>query len=305
MKLAEATKRELRERLRQSETERSDLEQRYQHIATGSHVLICTHDLDGVLLTINPPACERLGYDCTELIGRNLSEFVSDARREYFFMLLDRIIQNGVDRGILQLMTRDGRVITFQYHSAKVTENVETPYILGHAYDITELTALQERLTQLSVTDDRTGLYNRRGFRDHADARMQLAHRFGETLMLVFADVDGLKIINDRFGHAAGSRAIVDAADVLRDSFRQTDVICRLGGDEFVVLAAYSPLETAPILIADRVRRNVAAFNINSHRPYKLSLSLGHVPIDKVSGLSLDEIIAAADNSMYEQKRNR
>lgn len=294
----------LEQKLRRAESDLSDLKERYQHLVAGTHGLICTHDMEGVLLTINPAACESLGYDSSEIIGHNLSEFITPSRREYFRIFLDRISQNAVDKGILNLVARNGRELTFQYHNIKITNNEAEPYVLGYAYDITELTELQKKLKELTVTDELTGLTNRRGFLDRANTRMQLAQRFGERLLLIFADVDGLKGINDKFGHALGSQAIIDTADILRDSFRGSDVISRIGGDEFVVLLAHAA-EASVEVICERVLKNIRAFNASSCRPYTLSFSIGVAPVETEGELSLESIIANADKSMYENKREK
>lgn len=304
MKNSGLLNRELAERLKKAETSLSDLEERYQHLVEGTHGLICTHDMDGVLLSINPAAAELLGYDISEIVGRNLRDFIVAARREYFHIFLERIKLNAVDKGVLMLEARDGRELTFQYHNIKITQNVDKPYVLGHAYDITEITKLQEKLKELTVTDDLTGLNNRRGFLARAHERMTIATRSGENLKLIFCDIDGLKKINDALGHAAGSQVICDAAEILKDSFRQSDVICRWGGDEYIVLLSQS-VETSTKVEVDRIRQKIAAFNAISARPYTLSMSLGVVPIDLKSGLSLDAIIAQADESMYHHKRTK
>lgn len=291
-------------KLEETEARLHDLEERYEHLVAGTHGLICTHDMEGVLLSINPAACELLGYDSSEIIGRNLSDFIAPLRRLYFQVFLDRISQNAVDQGILHLVARDGRELTFQYHNIKITRNVEQPYVLGHAYDITELTELQEKLKELTITDDLTGLNNRRGFLSRANDRLSLARRVGEGLQLIFADIDGLKKINDTYGHASGSQVIQDAAEIFRDSFRQSDVICRWGGDEFIMLLSQPDVMSAAI-VTERIRQKIEAFNELGTRPYKLSISLGVVPIDTQSEMTLDEIIAEADESMYEHKRNK
>lgn len=294
----------LEKKLRQTEARNRDIEERYQHLVEGTHGLICTHDLDGVLLSINPAACELLGYSHSELVGRNLREFITLDRRQYFHIFLERINFNSVDKGILLLQARDGRELTFQYHNIKISQNGEKPYILGHAFDITELTELQAKLKELIVTDELTGLSNRPGFMALATQRMSLSIQSREKLKLIFADIDGLKTINDQLGHASGTQAICDIAEILKESFRQTDVISRLGGDEFVILL-YQAEETSCDVVIDRVRNKVDAFNALNLRPYKLSISLGIVPIDLESGESLEELMAEADRSMYENKRSK
>lgn len=300
----EALIKELEEKLRKAEARVADAEERYQHLIEGVHGLICTHDLDGVLLSINPAACEALGYTSEELLGRNIRDLMSPLLKEHFHLFLERINSQASDKGILHLHARDGRELTFQYHNIKITRNVDEPYVLGHAYDITELTDLQRQLAELAVTDDLTGLSNRRGFLSQAEARMEIARRSGELLALIFADVDGLKKVNDQYGHEMGSRMIIDTAHLLKQSFRQADVLARWGGDEFVVLLGHGTSDTQDIVL-ERLQTKISEFNESSSDPYELSVSFGVAAIDLKSETPIEEVIAQADTSMYEQKRKK
>ncbi len=164
----------------------------------------------------------------------------------------------------------------------------------------------EARLGELVLTDDLTGLRNRRGFILLAEQELKLARnkRMGIVLWCLYADLDGLKKINDTLGHDLGSQAIVQAAGILKATFRNSDIIARLGGDEFVVLAATNTLVDG-YLLGERLQANVAAFNDSENLPYKLSLSFGLVMIDVAEMLSLDEIVKGADAKMYQYKQAR
>jgi diguanylate cyclase (GGDEF)-like protein/PAS domain S-box-containing protein len=177
-------------------------------------------------------------------------------------------------------------------------------FVGGIAADITELKQMQQQLEELSLTDDLTGLHNRRGFVVLAEDRITLARRNDENMLLIFADLDGLKKINDTLGHAVGSEAIQAAATVLRSSFRDSDVISRWGGDEFVALLGKAPNEKAE-RVAQRFEEKLKAFNDASERPFKLSVSLGIKSIDPGSNETLEQLIEQADGIMYENKRRR
>ncbi len=155
-------------------------------------------------------------------------------------------------------------------------------------------------LRSLSMVDELTGFYNRRGFFIHAEDRVKLAHRLSKPEVLFFADLDGLKIINDEFGHAAGDEALVIASSLLRASFRESDIIARFGGDEFVVLALLDRVESASIP-ARGLRERLDAWNAQSGRPYRLSMSIGTTPI--APGSRLEDLVAAADHAMYATKK--
>ena len=177
-------------------------------------------------------------------------------------------------------------------------------FVGGVAADVTQLKEMQERLESLTLTDDLTGLNNRRGFQRLADARLQLSRRTGEKLLLIFADMDGLKEINDNYGHETGNEAIRGAAQVIKDTFRQTDVTSRWGGDEFVVLIGQGEQETEEIVL-QRLHDRIDAFNKASERRFTLSMSVGCSRVDVNSGQTLDEMITHADAAMYADKAKR
>ena len=161
-------------------------------------------------------------------------------------------------------------------------------------------------LRKASLTDDLTGLHNRRGFINLAEQQLRMAHaqRTETSLMLAFFDIDDLKRINDRFGHEAGSDAICDAAQVLRNTFREIDVIGRLGGDEFGVLIV-NPVKDSELTILRRVNDNIQALNQEKVNPYCLSMSIGLTQVDTKSAATIEDLIAKADDAMYEHKRSK
>lgn len=162
----------------------------------------------------------------------------------------------------------------------------------------------ESQMKELTLKDDLTELRNRRGFLLLTEQELRLARnkRIGLDLWLVFADLDGLKQINDTLGHQAGSQAIIHTAGILRESFRETDVIARIGGDEFAILAVTNDADSGNIL-ASRIKNNLRAFNLRENLPYRLSLSIGAVRVDPDKSPSITELLEAADQAMYEQKR--
>ena len=121
--------------------------------------------------------------------------------------------------------------------------------------------------------------------------------------MLLFADIDNLKQINDRFGHSAGSQAIIKTGEILRSVFRDSDIIARLGGDEFVVLMI-NPSADSDRIVSARLQEKIDNFNATG-QPYALSLSFGLESVDSTSTPSVEEMIAAADKAMYDDKRKK
>jgi len=156
-------------------------------------------------------------------------------------------------------------------------------------------------LYDASLRDELTGLYNRRGFLTFAEGQFKLACSGRRELLVVFADVDGLKAINDRYGHSEGDQALKKAAEVLLTVFRDTDVVARLGGDEFVVLA----LDCTPAgLVRINAHFDKLLRTLNDlDKPWKLSISVGAVHVDSRHQLSIEELLGKADGIMYDQKR--
>jgi diguanylate cyclase (GGDEF)-like protein len=161
---------------------------------------------------------------------------------------------------------------------------------------------VEEEIHRISVTDVLTGLLNRRGFFLHAERSFKVARRQGIPSALIFADIDGLKAVNDELGHDAGDRFIQDSARILQDSFRDSDVVARLGGDEF---AAFTLGSTQPQVILARIQENIEGLRRHSSSPYQISFSTGIVQCDSSSDLALSDYLALADKRMYEQKKGR
>ena len=164
----------------------------------------------------------------------------------------------------------------------------------------------ETQLQELTLTDDLTGLRNRRGFFLLTEQEFKLArnNRTGIQLWLLYADLDGLKKINDSLGHDAGSRAIVQTAEVLKSTFRDSDIIARLGGDEFVVLAVGNAADSGNIMAA-RLQENLRGYNVRERLPYRLSLSVGVLRVDAERAASIEDVLKEADQAMYADKRSR
>ena len=157
-------------------------------------------------------------------------------------------------------------------------------------------------LLALSLTDELTGLCNRRRFFILTEQYLKVAIRTRKKPLLLFIDVDDLKGINDRYGHNEGDQALTDLADILKRTFRESDIIARIGGDEFVVLLE-STDENSETLIT-RLHENVRDYNAQRSQRI-LSFSLGTAQFDPESPISIDELLSKADGLMYVHKRRR
>jgi two-component system cell cycle response regulator len=161
---------------------------------------------------------------------------------------------------------------------------------------------LRRSAENLSLIDELTQLNNRRGFFELGEQALQGARRGQHTLALFFMDLNGLKQINDTLGHIAGDEALRDMAQVLRHTFRGSDIVARLGGDEFVALAHLHG-ERDVATLCTRLREHLREFNASGPRPYQVDLSIGATLVDASTDQSLEELIARADEAMYQEKR--
>jgi diguanylate cyclase (GGDEF)-like protein len=159
-------------------------------------------------------------------------------------------------------------------------------------------------LQTMSLTDELTGLHNRRGFATLATQQVAVASRAGTSMMLMFSDLDGLKWVNDNLGHGEGDELLKEAAEILAETFRKSDVIARVGGDEFAVLAVGARPGSGRALLA-RLRARIEEHNDRPGRRYRVSMSVGTSYFDPDAPRSLDDLMAEADAMMYDQKRRR
>ena len=161
----------------------------------------------------------------------------------------------------------------------------------------------EEALLALSLIDELTGLYNRRRFFVLTDQYLKLSVRTKKRLLLLFIDMDNLKWINDHHGHNEGDQALIDLANILKKTFRESDIIARIGGDEFVVLSE-STDENGEIVLT-RLYENIKDHNAKGSRCYTLSISVGTTQFDPKYPISVDELLSKADALMYAQKRKK
>ncbi len=171
--------------------------------------------------------------------------------------------------------------------------------------NITDQKLLEEKLHAMSVTDDLTGIFNRRGFLTMADKRVKMADRSLESLFLLYADLDNMKWINDKYGHKTGDNALRETAELLRNTFRKSDIIGRLGGDEFAVLLASKPGTDSEDSVVERFEENIKSVNRQPGKNYLLSISVGVTTYNAKLPCSIEELMSRADNLMYECKKRK
>ena len=182
-------------------------------------------------------------------------------------------------------------------------EHLDRPALVRSLRYSIERHRLQKNLQDLSLMDDLTGLHNRRGFIALAEQHLRMIQRKGAAL-LIYLDLDDLKIINDSLGHLEGNRALIVTANVLRACFRQSDILARLGGDEFCVLMTDAGHDSAQ-QVRKRLQQRTDFVNGLSSWDFRLSLSVGIADVPVVHQPPLEQLLRTADANMYEEKRNK
>ncbi|MCB4756961.1 MAG: diguanylate cyclase response regulator [Elusimicrobia bacterium] len=163
---------------------------------------------------------------------------------------------------------------------------------------------LREEIRSLSLIDELTQLYNRRGFLTLAQHQLKITNRTKKFITLLFADVDGLKWINDTLGHQEGDKALIETANILKGIFRDSDIIARIGGDEFVILMT-EPSNVIKNMLSSRFHNAIEKQIEARGNSYKLSISFGMAEYNPEHPISIEELLNKVDASMYEQKRKK
>jgi len=173
-------------------------------------------------------------------------------------------------------------------------------------YFINSQKRMEAEIISLSITDYLTGLYNRRGFMTLAEQQIKMVGRTDKKslLLLLFADLDKMKSINDNLGHKKGDNALIEVASILKNVFRESDIIARIGGDEFAVLGLVAE-KSDIVALESRLQEQIDLHNAYENRDYTISLSVGIACGDPENHYSIDELMSRADQLMYEQKRRK
>ena len=265
---------------------------------------------DGCIETINRATSSMLGYEKDELTGKHI-EFILKKTESTEDCPFDTLTQGEILRECeLIYRTRWGLEIPVLFSASPMRDSNDEMYgIVCLAINIarrkkTEEALLQSeaKLREIAITDELTSLLNRRGFMTMAVRQLQVAKRQEENIFLMFADVDNLKWVNDHLGHHAGDQVLMETADILRHTFRDSDIIARLGGDEFAILLV-DPTDEKNVI--SRLEQNMADKNKVAGRLYELSMSIGVVRYDPDNPASIEELMNQADTLMYDRKQKK
>lgn len=274
-------------------------EDRFRQLAESSLEGILIHD-KGVILDVNNAIAQLLGYEREECLGRSVLDFIRRDSEEFLLKNLREELQQPFE---LVLLKKDGGTVTVEVHGKPLRYKGREASVVA-LRDVTKRKEMEEEIRALAITDQLTGLYNRRGFITLADQHLKVAYRSRSPLLLMFIDLDGMKGINDSLGHEMGDMALSDTATILRQTCRGSDIVGRIGGDEFAVLAI-DAAEQSPGVLSVRLQESIDAFNRENVRPYRLSMSWGTVAYDPAEPRALTELLSLADKHMYARKKAR
>lgn len=291
--------------IKQAEAALRESEERYRTLAEAADDAIMIIGLEGTIEYANSAAVERAGISKKHLVGGTIDDLLPHELSRELRRRLARVLQTGTAHRFELKLNLRGRDFWMHVSLAPIRNKAGgISALLAVARDVTELVEMREELRALSLVDDLTGLHNRRGFSLLAGQQLRLAERNGKRVSLMMVDLDGLKAINDAYGHREGDAALAATARILKDTCRESDVVGRLGGDEFAVLVLGTMLPGTGTL-AGRIEEAVSRWNQENPHSYSLSLSIGVATLDGGQHETLDDLISRADVSMYERKRRR
>jgi len=279
-------------------------EEKYRSLVDSISDSIYLIDNNYKYLFVNKQHLQRLGISEEQYKNKAFSEFHPPEETELFIQKADKVFKSGETCQYDYKSLRDGRSFLQTISPVKDLNN-RTISVTVISKDITILKQTEEKLYSISMTDALTGLYNRRGFLALVEQQLKSAYRENEKMFLMSADLDYLKLINDTLGHQIGDMAIINIANILKETFRESDIVARIGGDEFVVFGADTP-ETNIETLVDRLRENLNAHNDKANEPLgELSLSYGFAIYDPRHPRSIEELLSEADKLMYQHKSRK
>ena len=258
-------------------------------------------DHSGVCIYINDAYAKIFGYSAPDrLIGASWEMFFfEDELNRLKEQIMPDVWRDGSWRGEAVGLKLNGSTLPLEISIS----SVDGGGLVQVVRDITEQKNLEETLRNNSLKDDLTGLFNRRGLLKQAAPYFDFARREKESLLLLFIDLDGMKKINDEFGHNEGDIALIKTAEILNRTFRNSDIIARLGGDEFTVVVTDRHASKDDAI--KRLNKNLKEYNVKEKRGIKLAFSIGVAQLESERMTCFEELLEQADQAMYEQKRKK
>jgi diguanylate cyclase len=280
-------------RQKQSEVELRASEVKYSNYIENAPNAVCVVNEDGHYVEVNKAAMAITGYDRDELLQMTISDLTSEESREVALHAFDRLKRTGHLSEELTFVRKDGSVHWWTIDAVKISKH----QYIGFSSDITEKKNAEANLRYLSYHDSLTGLHNRRYFEK---ALKDIDTPSLLPLSVFMGDINGVKLVNDAFGHAEGDKLIIDSANIIRHCCRNEDIVARVGGDEFGILMPHTDAATA-LAILEKIQAAIASFNTSSHDKYTHSIALGFAT-KQTADEDISQIIKIAEEYMYQRK---
>ncbi len=278
-------------------------EEKYRSLVESSEDSIYLVDSDLRYIFMNRKHLSRLGLSNDQYHGLSYSGVHSYEETKKFAEKVEEVFRTGMPLQYEYKSQRDNRYFLRTLSPVKEPDG-KTKAVTVVSKNISELKRMEEELRSMSVTDELTGLYNRRGFFTLVEQQLKMANRLKKGILMLYADLDYLKGLNDTWGHREGDKALIEIANLLKENYRESDIIARIGGDEFVVIPVGTAEDSIEIII-ERLERNLKIYNSNRESKYELSLSVGVTLYNPECPCSIDELLVQADEMMYKQKRDK
>lgn len=252
----------------------------------------------------NSKAVSYTEYTLEELIGMESMSLVHPEDREQLRKNAKEMLRGERNSPYeFRIITKGGNIQWFMETVTSIVWDGKRA-VLGNCMNLAERKRMEEEIRSLSITDSLTGLHNRRGFLTLAEQQLKFSDRHKKDMLLFFADIDGLKEINDEMGHEEGDKALIYIAAILKQTLRSSDVIARIGGDEFAILTMETT-ELFPKAIMERLQNYIDKYNKEGNRRYKISISTGTAHYDPENPCSLNELMSRADKMMCKHKKSK
>ena len=282
-------------------------EELFRSVAQSALDAIIVTDDNGNIRLWNHAAENLFGYSNDETLGKQLTMIIPERFRTAHAKGMQKYVSSGKTKVMgrhyeIMVCNKEGREFPAEISVSSWT-NKGNIFFTGIVRDITVRKQLEEKMHALCNTDELTGLLNRRGFLTLAQKHIEIARRNKRNFSLLYLDLNDMKKINDAFGHRAGDQALIDIADILRKTFRASDIIARIGGDEFTVLIAETRFTAIENIIDQHIQENLRLHNEHAEEGCTLSVSMGMVHYDSEQPCTLEELLARADELMYEHKQ--